>query len=362
MNNLEKLKFKKEGLILYKAGTPQFKNNFTRDSILSGILMQNSGMLKDQLIFCSKKQGIKKNPFTGEEPGKIFHEYPGKKIRGLSTKFSASDTTALFLIGHEIYQRLTKDKILAIQQKNSIIKAVNYIKSHLKNNAFVEDPKFCRGNKFALKVTYWKDSVLPLRNRGEPVYPVVYTLSHIQNMRALRSASFLLNDNSLERISLKMLDYFNENLIDKKTNLPYIAIDKKGYLNYINSDLLHMLFYLKKGDISKKTLKAIVKNSKILETKAGYRTLEESYAKLVSNKYHAETIWPFEQAIIHAGAKKFNLKNVEKISLRILKYIKDKNPETLKIKNKKIIFSGCKSQLWTIAAKKYFKNKKGIFP
>ena len=63
------------------------------------------------------------NPFTGEEPGKIFHEYPGVEINGYSTLFNACDTTAMFLIAHEVYQTLTGDKSLAKKQEKHIERA-----------------------------------------------------------------------------------------------------------------------------------------------------------------------------------------------------------------------------------------------
>ena len=186
------LSVKEGNLKLYKAGLPGFPRNFTRDSIISAILLQNAQMLRDQLIFCARKQGKKKNPHTGEEPGKIFHEYPGVEIRKQSTLYNACDTTALFIIGHKIYYDLTKDTSLIKSQKGNILMAVNYIINHLKEGLFFEDPKFSGAKKFALRVTYWKDSVLLGRRGGNPSYPASFFLAHIQNMHALRCAEKIL--------------------------------------------------------------------------------------------------------------------------------------------------------------------------
>ena len=361
-NSLEELRINDSKILLYKAGLPNYPRNFTRDSIISAILMQNPEMLKQQLLFCAERQGKKKNPYSGEEPGKIFHEYPPVKKRKLSTEYNACDTTALFLIGHEIYQRLIGNKKFKEIYRKNISQAVNYIKTHLRKHAFIEDPKFCGNNKFALKVTYWKDSELYGRKNGEPVYPVVYSLAHIQNMRALRSAAFLLNDKTLEKESNKMRDYFNKNLIDKKTKMLYLAIDVKGPINAINSDMLHVFFYLEKKDVRRGYVKCIVKNSTILETKKGYMTICKECTLNIKDKYHANTVWPFEQALINIGAKKFNLSHVAEVSSRITKYL-NTNPEIFKINGDKIEKWGDNLQLWTIAAKDYFNNNQdGIFP
>ena len=218
MEELNKLKNVFEGIEIYNAGIPKFQRNFTRDGIISAILMDDAKMLKNQLRFCALKQGIKKDSKTGEEPGKIFHEYPGvifEKRENLSTQFNACDTTALFIIGHKKYLELTNDKTLFENQKENIQKAVEYIKKHLRDGLFIENPKFAGAKKFALKVTYWKDSVVINRKEGEPNYPAVFTLAHIQNMRAMKYASELLKSKKLEENYIKMKKAL-ENLWDHK--------------------------------------------------------------------------------------------------------------------------------------------------
>ncbi len=236
--------------------------------------------------------------------------------------------------------------------------AVDYIKSHLKNRGFFEDPKLAGCREFALKVTYWKDSELPLRKNGKPAYPVVYTLAHVQNLRALKSASFLLKDDSLKNTVEEMLEFLFKKLTDNKNGF-YLAIDKKGPVSAVSSDLLQILFYLDKKDIErfdKNIIKKISKAVKILETPIGFRTLEPKIAKLMKNKYHAETLWPYEQALIFQAAKKFKLKKIARVALRVKKVIKNDYPEIFILKNKKIEKGGCSLQLWTWAASRYFKR------
>jgi len=352
---MERLKKDYEGFELYNAGLPNFKRNFTRDSIISAILMKDSGMLKNQLCFCALKQGKKKDSFTGEEPGKIFHEYPGFEIRRLSTQFNACDTTALFLIGHEFYQKCTNNKELAEKQKENIKLAVEYILSHLKDGLFYDCPKFSNAEKFAVKVTYWKDAWLVGRENNEPAYPVIYTLAHIQNMNALRAAANLLELDYLNDVAEKMSKALKE-LYNFRLDSFYIAIDEKGPIEGINSDILHALFYLEISDISDEQLVNILDSSKVLETPVGYRVLEPRLDSEEKGHY-SNQVCPFEQAIIYIGAKKFGIKKLQEVSLRVMDVL-DSDPEILVISEDKIKKAGPDPQLWTIAAKKYFEEHK----
>lgn len=358
MEEIKILRIKHGNLQLYKAGSPCFPSNFTRDSIISAILMRDPKALKNQLSFCASKQGTKKDSYNGEEVGKIFHEFPEVEINGKSTEFNACDTTALYLIGHEVYQKLTKDKTLARKQRKNIEKACEYIISHLRGDLFAEDPKLSLAKGFALKVTYWKDSEILSRKNGKPHYPIVYTLAHIQNMRGLKSGAKLLSSEKLKKMAEKMLKAL-EKLYDPKLRVYCIASDAKGMIHGISSDLLHALFYLNPGDISNKQLNGIIRLSKELETEIGYRTLSPKVARKVKDQYHSNTVWPFEQAMIYEGAKKFGLTDIQKVCLRIVPYL-DTAPEKFNL-GEKIRKSNCDPQLWTVAAKKYFEAPKKEF-
>ncbi len=357
MNNMERLTIKFDGIEVYQAGLPHFPRNFTRDSIISAILMNDAKMLKNQLSFCASRQGKKTNPYSGEEPGKIFHEYPGFKINGHSTEYNSCDTTALFLIGHEVYQKLTGDTELANKSQRNLESSLEYILSHLKDGFFVEDPKFSGSDDFALKVTYWKDSEIFGRESGKPKYPVVYTLAHIQNMRGLRSAEKLLGSGELSLHIEKMVEALPK-LYDDELGYFYIAIDSQGPIKAISSDALHALFYLSPNDLPRQHVERIVKTSQELETPLGYRTLSLSALNHMKDTYHTNTVWPFEQAIIHEGAGKFGLGNVQEVSSRVKLYL-DTDPELFVLEGEgSIKKGGCDPQLWTIAAKEYFKAPK----
>lgn len=379
-NVLQDLKIRHDKFTLYKAGLPTYPRTFTRDVVISALLMRDTKMLKNAIEFGAHIQGKKKNPLTGEQPGVIFHEYDIEKNGGVeingrlgTTLYAASDTTGLFLLAHEEYLKLTNDKSLSRRQKENIRLAGNYILKHLNEEGiFEEDPKFAGGDSYSLKVTYWKDSMLFGRKNGEPAYPVVYPLAHVQNMIGLRSAARLLQSYELYEVAEKMrksIDFlFNESM----GNFP-IAIDMEGEVRGVSSDGLNMLFYLEPGDISDERVRQIIESSRALETQFGYQTLDNETSKVAQDKYHANTVWTHEQAQIHMGAVKHLITARQKgnnslsnllshamdVSFRVYKYLKDNPksyPELFVVEKDSILPGGNDPQLWAVAAKMYFEK------
>lgn len=349
---MERLREERDGIVLYNAGLPRFKSNFARDGLLSSILLNDESVLAAQLRFCALHQGKKQDPYTGEEPGKIFHEIPDAVIDGLSTKFNACDTTGLYLLGHALYVQKTGDRSLLSEYSASIGDALTYVISHMKDGFFFESPALCGAEKFALKVTYWKDSIVIGRKGGQPTYPVVYPLAHIQNLAGVRVIAETLDRDDLRAIAQSMRSVI-PSLLGPNTGAFAIARDEEGVVEAISSDCLHALFYLEPGDLTDDELANQVKASEVLETQAGYRTMEPACASLAFDSYHASTVWPFEQAFIHAGALKFGLERVAGVAMRVLPFL-DTDPEILEIEGDEMKKGGCDPQLWTIAAKQYF--------
>lgn len=357
---LEQLAVPLNGIVLYNAGSPNYPYNFTRDSLLSAILMEDTVMLRNQLVYCSLLQGEYPDSLTGEEPGKIFHQMPGAIQRGLSTEYNACDTTAIFIHAHKIYLDLTQDFEFIDRQRKYLLRAVDYILRHLVNYLFVEDPKFSNASRFGLKLTYWKDSQVTNREEGYPSYPAVFTLAHVQNMRALFSASILLNSSDLYDTATQMKRHLTI-LFDERRGIFYSGVDQKGFFPGTSSDNLHMLYYLDKNDLSQEKILKMINNTRKLETDYGFMTLDTKDEWLLNDitrhtGYHTNTIWPFEQAFIHMGARKFGLPSVMKISERIYPHIDNSYPELFISIDKSFEKKGSDIQLWTIAAKIYFEK------
>lgn len=93
-NALDLLRVK--GTELYRAAYPGYPGNFSRDSILYGMLAGDSEALQAQVEYSAQHQGQIINPLTSEEPDKIHHELPGALINERYSTYNACDTTAFF--------------------------------------------------------------------------------------------------------------------------------------------------------------------------------------------------------------------------------------------------------------------------
>lgn len=363
--NLKKLEYpieiKGKKLHLYGAGRRldgkrDYYRIFPRDSFLSAFLLKDTKFLKDLLIFCIEHQGKKYNSKTGEEPGKIPHEYPGVMLRGLSTEYNAADTTPLFLIGFYEYFSWTGDINFLKKHTKSINSALSYVLKHVKDGIFWEDPKYSGARRFALKITYWRDRGVIKRKNREVAWPAAYSLLQAQIANALRCAVKLPVKLDFDKEYLQSMAKNASRAIftrfwDNKLKCPAVCIDRKGKIAASFSDGLHMLYYLKHSDISQKKLRDIFKMASSLETPFGYLTYKGK-ERLYSEKVWDNVIWPFEQAYIALGCSRFGLKNAKQVTVRTINALAQFNypfSEAVNYNNGKVRPLGCHIQLWTIA-------------
>lgn len=357
---LNLLKGKTYGLNLYIAGKDRAKkkgfNFYARDLILSSILLEDMRLLRDSLILCSILQGKRNNPYNAEEEGKIFHEYPERKRtekEGLNTGFNNCDNTALFIIGLDFYFLKTKDSEFLKKIRGSFFLALKYLKKHIKENIFWENPAFSGAKKFRLKTTYWKDTGILGRENYEPIYPVAYTLVQAQVIKALDSANNILkvfgNKNlPILKIRKKMIKKLWNSFWDSSSKNLFVGIDRMGPIKSNSSDFLHMLYYLEKREVPKRKLRFLLNKSSELKTKYGYRGALDSRG--IDSYYSA--IWPWEQAFIFLAGIKHGLPELKEISFNLLDAIEKLNcfPEVVGYFDGTLKRMNYNTQLWTISA------------
>ncbi len=344
---------------LYCAASPGYPCNFTRDSLTYAYLAEDIDAMRAQIAFSATHQGKKKDAATGEEPGKIHHEIdiqPPYQVEneGFDTTYNACDTTALFLESLAFLAENGQPEVLQTYSVN-IDAAIDYIYRHLgEDYLFREDPYYSGASntpsrRFALKVTYWKDSVLNDK-KEEPDYPIAYALPQFQNAHALRSIGRVMNRpqeiqtaEEMEQAGIKKF-WRNGRFI--------VAID--GQVRIVDppsSDSLHSLRYIDPNSLPKGYAESIEEDAIILETPAGYRAGIPTNG--ISDGYHTNYIWTHEQALLHEAAIKHRLPRAMAVSKRILSQFNGNFPELIDAGT--LEQAGNPVQLWAIGSRLYFR-------
>jgi hypothetical protein len=356
---LKKYRTSFDGEVGYVAGLQNYKRNFTRDALISAILTMNEEVLLSQLDLCVRHQGRRYDSRTGEEPGKIHHEYPGITMPGRGdylTTYNACDTTGLFLIGIEALGRISQPQLRKFlsSHESTVAQAITYLKRHLMSDIFYEFPP-PGADRFCLYSTYWKDSVIATHSKRLQTnidYPIAYGLVQFITARGLLSASRVLNDDDLAALSHRMFVHGIKRFITKDHFL--IASSPKIDIEHDSSDELQILAYLPAAYRRYLPLNAMKRRAEGLETPIGYACSTQQMAAVLSDKYHGYVVWPFEQALINYGATKFSLLHQAVAAAKTAPFIKDGyellNPHSA------VSADGNINQLWSSAAALYFTN------
>lgn len=172
---------------LAAAGLPRFPRIFARDAFLTALLSNDATLLRAHLDHAAQHQGAAPDPATGEEPGKIPHEWPGVHLNGRSTAYAAVDTTPLFFlalgrllqlegcldgsaVGTGAGNRVEATPRCRTWSRYRVVaeRAVAYINAHVDARGhYEEDLSRAGADAFALHVTYWK-----VRVAGRPPPPL----------------------------------------------------------------------------------------------------------------------------------------------------------------------------------------------
>lgn len=314
-------------LKLYRAGLRKgadWFGLFGRDLLITALLLGEAGFTRDTLRFVSATLGVRFDPRTGEEPGRGLHEFDDVEMRGLSTRYNASEVSLLFLVAAAEYLARKGDEALIDEISDGLGAAIEYLRRHCEEGLLREDPDDCGAARYALRATYWKDSHLP--GREDPAYPVTYTLVQAQAVAALRAAAGLAEhlprvgtgSLELEELAGRVAGQLFSDLWDRTLEYPLIALDQDGPIDGISSDALHMLFYLDPEDVTEEQLAAVARGADALATPFGYRTYAEEQEDYDPHAYHLGAIWPFEQAIIALGAARHGLEGARDVALRVV--------------------------------------------
>jgi glycogen debranching enzyme len=313
---------------------------FGRDSLLTSLLLLSVyektsdgyllSLVRKVLVNLAKLQGREVNRQSGEEPGKIIHEfrpenhehltqnlehpwylYPDNVMRSYDTV----DATPLFLIALEQYQRLSKDAEILELLKANAADALKWIMKNIDESphGFVSYGIPADRTFGGLSVQSWMDSGESLFYEEEngsdkiserPPYPIAPVEVQAYAYKAL---SLWGQQEYAKTLKLKFANSF----ILPNGEIANAVDGKNRPLTATRSSIGHCLWAGWKSEEG--AFESILPTAKIPEVikrimepdmfvpGAGIRTLSALSTRFDANSYHNGSIWPHDTALIAEG-------------------------------------------------------------
>ena len=332
---------------------------FGRDSLITSLELLEAyertrnvyflELVKKILVNISKLQGTKVEIESGEEPGKMIHEYRPERHEHLTKhptspwyvypdnimrNYDSVDSTPLFLITLHAYLEASKDTATVEKLIPSIKAALNWITEYGDTNGdgFV-DYRFHPDRKFGgLRSQSWMDSSESLFYEESPVFPM-YPIAPVEVQAyayaALRSwgqyfkSDFKKEDKEYGAGLLARADALKK-LFNKKFVIPHgkrvtlaFALDGTGRrLTAARSSMGHVLFAAGKHNttdgmdciLEDKYIEPLAKrllSRDLFVPSAGVRTLSSRSLHFDPVSYHNGSIWPHDTAMLAQGLRNF---------------------------------------------------------
>lgn len=303
------------------AGLPTYQGLFGRDSLISSwqLLSYDLTIARATLVVLAESQGRKTDHKTGEEPGKILHEfYPKDTQDDWWNKYKAEfswlergkpvymshDSTPLFLIVAGKYFEKTNDTDFISSIFSGIEKAADWINNYgdIDGDNFLE---YENKNGNGLVHQGWKDSTENHLCIEQPVALIEIQgyayLAFIEAAKLVR----LFGKNVLADELLAKADRLKMELNNKfwmpDEKFFCLALDgKKRQVKTITSNQGHLLFT---GIIEKDKIDPVIERLFMPDmwTPYGIRTHSELEKNFDPSSYHHGSVWPHDNWMIAQG-------------------------------------------------------------
>jgi glycogen debranching enzyme len=327
--DLAALRFSPEvagGRSLPAAGLPWFMAMFGRDSILTSLqaLPFTSELAATTLRALGDWQGIARDDFRDEDPGRILHEMRYGELtafeeRPHSPYYGSADATPLFVVLLDEYERWTGDRALVRELEAESRAALNWIDAYadLQGNGYIWYER--RNKKTGLENQCWKDSwdSISFRDGRLPGFPratcELQGYAYDAKLRGARLARLVWKDAALaERLEQEAADLkrrFNRDFWVEDGEYFALALDPEGeQVDALTSNNGHLLW---SGIVDKSKAKAVAGHllGSRLFSGWGVRTLAEGEGRYNPIGYHVGTVWPFDNSFIAWGLRRYGFKD-----------------------------------------------------
>jgi glycogen debranching enzyme len=306
-----------EGASVPAAGLPWFMALFGRDSLLTSYqaLPFLPELARTSLQVLAATQGKTVDGFRDEEPGKILHELRFGELtrfheRPQSPYYGASDTTPLFLVLLDEYERWSGDAELVRRLEAPARAALDWIDRYgdRDRDGYVE---YQRAEETGLENQCWKDSWNSILFQDGTVAPSPRATCEIQGyvydgkVRAARLARAFWDDEALadrlEAEAAELKRRFNRDFWMPSRDYFAVALDgQKRQVDSLTSNPGHLLW---SGIVDEDKVEPVVRQlmGPKLFSGWGIRTMAEGEGGYNPIEYHNGTVWPHDTAIIAAG-------------------------------------------------------------
>jgi glycogen debranching enzyme len=330
------------------AGLPWFMTVFGRDSLITSYqsLPFTPELARTTLRVLGTLQGQKEDDFRDEEPGRILHEIRYGELvhfgeRPHSPYFGASDTTPLYLVLLDEYERWTGDAALVRELEPDARAALDWIDRYgdRDGDGYVEYER--RNTETGLENQCWKDSWNSILFADGSMSKLPRATCEIQGfvydakVRAARLAREFWGDEELadrlEREAEELKRRFNEDfwMADRE----YFAVALDGDKRQVDSITSNPGQLLWSGIVDGDKADAVVRHlmSDALFSGWGIRTMAEGEGAYNPIEYHNGTVWPHDNSFIAAGLARYGYREeAARIAFAILEastYFRYRLPE-----------------------------------
>jgi glycogen debranching enzyme len=313
------------GKSLPAAGLPWFMTMFGRDSIFTSLqaLPFTPELAATTLRALGDWQGTRVDDFRDEDPGRIPHEMRYGEMtafeeRPHSPYYGAADSTALYVVLLDEYERWTGDTRLVHELEREARAALNWIDEYadLMGNGYVWYQR--RNEETGLENQCWKDSwdSISYRDGRLPGFPratcEIQGYAYDAKVRGARLARSIWKDSALadklERQAADLKRRFNRDFWVEDGEYFALALDTEGnQVDSLTSNNGHLLW---SGIVQKSKAKAVARQllGPRLFSGWGVRTLAEGEGRYNPIGYHVGTVWPFDTSFIAWGLRRYGFK------------------------------------------------------
>jgi glycogen debranching enzyme len=304
------------------AGLPWFMTLFGRDSLITSYqaLPYLPSLARTTLRTLAVRQGTRYDDFRDQEPGKMLHEIRFGELACTgqvphSPYFGAADTTPLWLVVLDEYERWTGDAAFVRELEDNARAALRWIDRYgdLDGDGYVEYQ--ARNPQSGLVNQCWKDSWNSILfadgrvARGPIATCEIQGYVYDAKRRAARLAREVWDDDALAERLLAEADElrrrFHADFWLEDRGFHALALDgEKRPVDSLTSNVGHLLW---SGIAEPETAAPLARQllGERLFSGWGVRTMAEGDGGFNPIEYHNGTVWPHDNSLIVAGLRRY---------------------------------------------------------